>query len=72
MAFDDLKQFLTSPIVLTPPLEGEMLLLYIGATTNVVSTVIVVECEEAGHVCKVQRLVYYIIEVLTESKVRYL
>ena len=71
MAFNDLKRFLTSPPVLTPPLEGERLLLYIGATTNVVSTVIAVECEEVGHVYKIQQPVYYVSEVLTEYKARY-
>ena len=45
-AFDDLKQFLVSPPVLTSPLEKEDLLLYITATTNVVSTAIIVEREE--------------------------
>ena len=70
-AFDDLKRFLTSPSVLTPPLEGEKLLLYIGATTNMVNTVIAVEREEARHVYKVRRPVYYVSEVLTESKVCY-
>ena len=63
VAFDDLKRFLTSPPSLTHSLEGEKLMLYIGATTNVVSTVIVVEREEAGRVCKVQRPVYYVTEV---------
>jgi hypothetical protein len=37
----------------------------------VVSTVIVVECEEPDHVYKVQRPVYFISEVLNESKARY-
>jgi hypothetical protein len=36
-----------------------------------VSGAIVVEREEEGHVYKVQRLVYYISEVLTDSKIRY-
>jgi hypothetical protein len=40
-------------------------------TTHVVSTAIVVEKLEEGHVYKVQHLVYYISEVLSESKVRY-
>ena len=48
-----------------------MLLLYIAATTNVVSTVLVVERDEEGHVYGVQRPIYYISEVLTESKQRY-
>jgi hypothetical protein len=54
-AFAELKQFLTSPPVLTAPKEGETLLLYITATNQVVSTAIVVEREEVGNVYKVQR-----------------
>jgi hypothetical protein len=37
----------------------------------VVSATIVVEREEKGHIYKVQRLVYYTSEVLSDSKVRY-
>jgi hypothetical protein len=70
-AFAELKQFLTSPPVLTVPKEGETLLLYIATTNRVVSTAIVVEREEVGHVYKVQRLVYFISEVLNESKTSY-
>ena len=67
----ELKDFLTSPPVLTALEDGEFLLLYIAATTNVVSTVLVVERDEPGHVYKVQRPVYFISEVLGESKARY-
>ena len=42
-ALEDLKQHLQSPPILTAPLPGEDLLLYIAATTHVVSTAIVVE-----------------------------
>jgi hypothetical protein len=51
--FVELKQFLTSPPVLTVPKEGNTLLLYIVATNRVVSTAIVIEREEVGHVYKV-------------------
>jgi hypothetical protein len=37
----------------------------------VVSAIIVVECTEEGHALPVQRPVYYISEVLTETKARY-
>jgi hypothetical protein len=70
-AFTKLKQFLTSPLVLMVPKEGKTLLLYIAATNRVVSTTIVVEHEEVRHVYKVQRLVYFINEVLNESKTHY-
>jgi hypothetical protein len=66
-----LKEFLTSPPVLTTPQKDDVLLLYIAATDHVVSTVIVVKHEEPGHVYKVQRPVYFISEVLNESKARY-
>src|SRR5579883_2780278 len=71
VAFKDLKRYLTSPPVLTAPGRKDELLLYVAATTHVVSTVIVVEREEEGKVFKVQRPVYFISEVLSESKVRY-
>jgi hypothetical protein len=45
-------------------------MLYIAATTTVVSTAIVVK-REGGHVYKVQRPIYYIREVLIDSKIRY-
>ena len=45
-AFTQLKQFLTSPLVLTAPREDETLLLYIAATNRVVSTTMVVERDE--------------------------
>jgi hypothetical protein len=40
-------------------------------TDRVVSTVLVVEREEPGHAYGVQRLIYFISEVLNESKTRY-
>ena len=47
------------------------MLLYIAATTHVVSTAIVVERNEEGHTYGVQRPVYFISEVLSKSEVRY-
>nr|CAB3498769.1 unnamed protein product [Digitaria exilis] len=44
------------------------LLLYISATTNVVSAAIVVERNEEGHLQKIQRPVYFVSEVLSDSK----
>jgi hypothetical protein len=67
----DLKHHLQSPPVLTAPLPGEDLLLYIAATTHVVSSAIVIEHSEKGHAFGVQRPVYFFSEVLSESKVRY-
>jgi hypothetical protein len=41
------------------------------ATTQVVSATIVVERQEEGHALPVQRPVYFISEVLSETKTRY-
>jgi hypothetical protein len=71
-ALQDLKHHLQSPPVLTTPLPGEDLLLYIAATTHVVSNAIVVERGEEGHAFGVKRPVYFVSEVLSDSKVRYL
>ena len=65
------KLLLAKPPVLVPPSNGESLLLYIAATTQVVSAALVVEWEEEGHTFKVQRPVYFISEVLSDSKTRY-
>jgi hypothetical protein len=71
-AFKSLKMYLTSSPILTPLEKNNDMMLYISATSTVVSTTIVVEKKEEGHVYKVQRPVYYISEVLTDSKIRYL
>jgi ribonuclease HI len=53
------------------PRKKEQLLLYLAATTHVVSSAIVVERLEDGHAYPVQRQVYFVSEVLSESKSRY-
>jgi ribonuclease HI len=63
--------FLTSPPVLVTPNLGEALLLYVATTTQVVSTTLVVERESEGQILKVYRPIYFICEVLAESKARY-
>jgi len=50
VAFQQLKDFLKTPPVLSAPEDGETLLLYIAATTHMVSTALVVERDEPGHV----------------------
>jgi hypothetical protein len=52
--FEALKESLTTPPVMTPPIPKETLLLYISATTNVVSMVLVAEREEKGQAYPVQ------------------
>jgi ribonuclease HI len=70
-ALEELKTFLTTPPVMVPPAPKETLLLYISASTQVVSAVLVAERPKEGHQYPVQRPVYYISEVLSGSKVRY-
>jgi dsDNA-binding SOS-regulon protein len=48
-ALAQLKDFLSKPPVLTTPRKMEQLLLYLAATTHVVSTTIIVERQEDVH-----------------------
>jgi hypothetical protein len=70
-ALAQLKDFLPKPPVLTAPRKKEQLLLYLATTTHVVSTAIVVERQEDGYAYPVQRPIYFISEVLSESKACY-
>jgi hypothetical protein len=70
-AFAHLKKVFSTPPVLVTPNEKEPLLLYIVATHQVVSTVLVVERSKEGKSHGVQRPVYFLSEVLSPSKQRY-
>ena len=78
-ALDKLKASLTSTPVLTPSMDIEPFYLYVAATTylyvaamtQVVSAAIVVERQEEGHTLPIQRPVYFVSEVLSETKTRY-
>jgi hypothetical protein len=70
-ALGNLKALLTNAPILVPPAAGEALLIYIAATTQVVSAAIVVKRREEGHALPAQRPVYFISEVLSETKIRY-
>jgi hypothetical protein len=70
-AFAHLKKVLSTPLVLVAPNEIEPLLLYITATHQVVSTVLVVERSEEGKAHDIQRPVYFLSEVLSSSKQHY-
>ena len=70
-ALNTLKQLLTKALILVPPTYGEPLLLYVVATTQVVSTALVVEREEEGHALKEQCPMYLINKVLSDSKTHY-
>jgi hypothetical protein len=50
---NELKVLITKPPVLASPKQGGTLLLYIVATTKVISVALVVEREEPGHAYKV-------------------
>jgi hypothetical protein len=63
-ALAKLKATLSNSPILSPPTPGELLLLYVTATTQVVSTVLVVDRAEEAHTLLIQRPVYFISEVL--------
>jgi dsDNA-binding SOS-regulon protein len=65
VAFAQLKKVLSTPPVLVAPNEKEPLLLYIAATHQVVSTILVVERSKEGKAHGVQRPVYFVSEVLS-------
>ena len=58
--------------MLAAPVDKEPLLLYVAANSRAVSVAILMERKEEGMEYPVQRPVYYISEVLIESKQRYL
>jgi ribonuclease HI len=70
-ALGNLKALLTKAPILVPPAAGEALLVYVAVTTQVVSAAIVVERQEEGHALPVQRPVYFVSKVLSETKIRY-
>jgi hypothetical protein len=70
-SFRTIEKVLSTPPVLVAPNEKEPLLLYIAATHQVVSTVLVVKRSEEGKAHGVQRLVYFVSEVLSPTKQSY-
>jgi hypothetical protein len=70
-ASDSLKAFLTLAPVLVAPERREPLLRYLATTTHLVSAVLIVEREEPGRALKVQRSVYFVSNVLTETNAHY-
>jgi hypothetical protein len=53
------------------PHKGEQLLLYLAATTHVVSTAVIVERQEDDHAYPVPHPIYFVSEVLSESMACY-
>ena len=68
-AFHELKRMLATVPILASPLPKEPMFLYIAATNQVVSVVVVVERKEGETM--VQRPVYYLSEVISASKQNY-
>ena len=68
---ENLKRQLPEPPVLAAPIDKEPLLLYVAANARAIRMAIMVERKEVGKEYPVQQPVYYISEVLIESKQRY-
>ena len=68
---EEIKAILATNLVLAAPNLGEPMLLYIAATHQVVSAVLIVERETEGHRFPLQKPVYYVSTVLTPCKSRY-
>ena len=66
MAFQQLKEYLSRPLIISKPKVDEVLFAYIVMASHVVSLVLV--WVDSG----VQRLVYYVSNLLNEAKVCYL
>ena len=66
MAFQQLKEYLGSPLLLIVPNMGEELILYLSISPTAVSIVFIREKD------KIQKLVYYISKVLIEAETKYL
>ena len=68
---EEIKTLLASNPIMVVLNVGEAMLLYISATHQVVSAVLVVEREQDGHKFPLQKPVYYVSTVLTPCKSRY-
>jgi hypothetical protein len=66
-----LKNYLITPPTQVAPEPYENLQLYISTTSNMVSTTIIVETGESDTNRKIQYLVYFVSEMLSDSKSRY-
>ena len=65
VAFQDLKEYLSKPPLLSPSIEGEDLFLYLAVSQTVVSSAPIHE------ELKVQRPVYYISQAFQGTRARY-
>ena len=71
VGLEEIKALLASNPILAAPNAGEPMFLYISATHQVVSAVLVVEREQDGHKFPLQKPAYYVYTVLTPCKYRY-
>jgi hypothetical protein len=71
VGFQELKKYLTTAPTLVAQEPHKNMQLYISATSNVVGTAIVFERGESDTNHKIQYPVYFISEVLSDSKTRY-
>ena len=65
---EEIKAILATNPVLAAPNTGEPMLLYIAATHQVVSAVLIIERETEGHKFPLQKPVYYVSTILTPCK----
>ncbi|VFQ84418.1 unnamed protein product [Cuscuta campestris] len=65
LAFEELKRYLASPLVLSKPEPGDVLTLYLAIADYAISTVIVREQNGAQHP------VYYVSKTLRDAELRY-
>ncbi|KAJ9566694.1 hypothetical protein OSB04_002660 [Centaurea solstitialis] len=64
-ALQELKQYMTSPPLLTKPVEGEILQLYLAVSKNATSAVLVREEDQQ------QRPIYYVSKSFLDAETRY-
>ncbi|KAJ9538829.1 hypothetical protein OSB04_031562 [Centaurea solstitialis] len=65
-ALQDLKQYMASPPLLTKPIEGESLQLYLAVSNNAVSAVLVREDDQQQHP------IYYVSKSFLNAETRYI
>jgi hypothetical protein len=70
VAFEEMKKYLITPPTLVAQEPHENMQLYISATSNVITTVIIVERGESNSNRKIQYPIYFINKVWSDSKTR--
>ncbi|XP_058788037.1 uncharacterized protein LOC131662300 [Vicia villosa] len=65
-AFEEIKQYLTNPPILSPPSQKKPMRLYISASDTTIGSMLAQEDENA-----IERATYYLSRVLIDAKTRY-